>query len=602
MLPPRVLATIVLVIVVLIAVVVVVALTLALGPIELDVDEADVLIVGGGTAACVLARRLSEYFPRLKIVVLERGVNRRDDPIVYNVKNMLVAGFSEPYSELLPTDFPGAVSAVAKMYGGGSSHNFSLAVRGSRQRWEELSSVLGVSYDELLSTYFPRVEAYHPEFTPGSLGSTPPSSLRFRSGMMQITPLPVSLSLAPRIIPALSYVGQQGLSVLGKAFTIITDSGPLRASDAVSSTFTAAISTTRGGVPIVDDYNTDVASCTAASPQLLVDSVIGIRQSTDVAYLPSSHLRIDTKSHARSHRNKGDLQFVPGATVTSVSAQGAKWRDVEGKARSTRLRCTSSSSPAGRVIVSAGGIYTPYLLQRSGFSIPRLGEGLKTHYGFSVVLAVEADAAENFSFSSGPVSFVPRTPGEDTRDWQFLVEGGGSQPLIDAAGGVPGKTPSTVLLSLLLWNLRPRTTGTIGASGEAPTVNLRLFGDGDTTDPSSDASSMVDAMRWIGQHLLPELSRTYPSMRVVFPTQAALDRDDPVELLSLIRQGLSLTDHYSCTCAMGTVVDPQTFLLSGTSNIHVVDASVAPGISDGNTCYPTIVYAEIAADRIAALL
>jgi choline dehydrogenase-like flavoprotein len=632
MVSARALATIVLVIVLVVAVVVIVALALAVRPVELSVDVADVVLVGGGTAACVLARRLSERHPHLRIVVLERGVSRRDDPIVYNVKNMVTAGYAEPYSELLPTDFPGTTSAVAKMYGGGSSHNFALAVRGSRSYYDaSWTGPLGLGYDELLRTYFPRVEAYHPEFSPpGDLSSSatscettkrrrprPSQPLRFTSGLVQITPLPTKLLLAPRIVPAIGYVAREGLGILGKAWNVLTDSGPLRASDSFSSAVTAAVAAL-GGVPIVEDYNTGVAACTAASPQLFVDSVVGIRQSTDVKYLPSSYMRIDAQSRGRTPTalgvKKGDLQFVPNATVTSFDESGVAWKDGEGRSRSTRVISRrigkgegrkDRKDMKGRVIVCAGGIYSPYLLLKSGFDDHGslgIGQGLKAHYGFSIVLAVEANASETFVFSAGPISFVPRVAGGHSRDWQVIVEAGPSQALIDASGGVPGQTSSTVAFSVLLWNLRPRTSGTITVGASGPTVSLRMYEDGDLSDPDSDASVIVDGMRWLTRELVPRLAQTYPSMRLVYPTQAAVDRNESEELLGLARTAISLTDHYSCTCAAGRVVDGQTFLLRGTSNVHVVDASVLPVIPDGNTNYATITVAEVAADRISALL
>jgi hypothetical protein len=160
----------------------------------------------------------------------------------------------------------------------------SLYVVHYNKSWKEQ---LGIDYNGLL-TYFERIEAYHPEFS----SNAPISPLRFTNGLIQMTPLPVSLNLAPRIRP-LFWRGVQDPSILGKALRVITDAGPLRASDIFSNNVIAVINNTTT-VPIVDDYNTDVVTCITTTPQLFVDSVVGVRQSTDVKYLDKRMIRIDS--------------------------------------------------------------------------------------------------------------------------------------------------------------------------------------------------------------------------------------------------------------------------------------------------------------------
>ena len=126
-------------------------------------DNADVIIVGEGTAGCVIARRLHERNRKLKIVILERGVDRRNDRNIYNIANAVTAGFFPPYSEVLPTDFPNTGSSFALMFGGASSHNFALTVRGSPEFYNSLwEPVLGLSFKELVPI-FKRIEKYNGE-------------------------------------------------------------------------------------------------------------------------------------------------------------------------------------------------------------------------------------------------------------------------------------------------------------------------------------------------------------------------------------------------------------------------------------------------------
>ena len=80
-----------------------------------EMDKADIIIVGGGVAGCVAARRLHTAYPNKKILILERGKDESGDPNVYNIANAITAAFEQPYSELLFGDFPGVVVSSATM-------------------------------------------------------------------------------------------------------------------------------------------------------------------------------------------------------------------------------------------------------------------------------------------------------------------------------------------------------------------------------------------------------------------------------------------------------------------------------------------------------
>jgi choline dehydrogenase len=56
--------------------------------------------------------------------------------------------------------------------------------------------------------------------------------------------------------------------------------------------------------------------------------------------------------------------------------------------------------------------------------------------------------------------------------------------------------------------------------------------------------------------------------------------------------------HPSCTCAMGSVVDPKTMRVRGVDGLRVVDASVFPFVPNGNIYAPVMMVAEKAADLI----
>jgi choline dehydrogenase len=70
------------------------------------------------------------------------------------------------------------------------------------------------------------------------------------------------------------------------------------------------------------------------------------------------------------------------------------------------------------------------------------------------------------------------------------------------------------------------------------------------------------------------------------------------EILDWVARDAETALHPSCTCAMGTVVDPRTMRVYGLDGIRVVDASVFPFVPNGNIYAPVMMVAEKAADLI----
>lgn len=71
-----------------------------------EVDEFDYLIVGGGTAGCVLASRLSEYLPQRKVLLIEAGPSDFMNDKVLNLKDWLNLLGSELDYDYGTTDQP----------------------------------------------------------------------------------------------------------------------------------------------------------------------------------------------------------------------------------------------------------------------------------------------------------------------------------------------------------------------------------------------------------------------------------------------------------------------------------------------------------------
>ncbi|KAM0327527.1 hypothetical protein ACHAQA_005817 [Verticillium albo-atrum] len=131
-----------------------------------DIDEVDVIIAGGGTAACIVAGRLAEADPNLSILVIEGGQDNRG---MQNVENPVFF-----LDHLLPTSkttifYKGnkseqcagreVIVPCGGVLGGGSSINFMMYTRAQRSDFDSWKSE-GWSADEILP-FLKKLETYH---------------------------------------------------------------------------------------------------------------------------------------------------------------------------------------------------------------------------------------------------------------------------------------------------------------------------------------------------------------------------------------------------------------------------------------------------------
>ncbi|KAI0126264.1 alcohol oxidase-like protein [Xylariales sp. AK1849] len=131
-----------------------------------EIQEVDVIIAGGGTAACIVASRLAEADPDLSILVVEGGSNN------YNVPSVVHPAFF--LQHLLPTSKTAIFHKANKaeqlagrepivptggMLGGGSSINFMMYTRGQRSDFDSWQTP-GWSADEVLP-FMKKLETYH---------------------------------------------------------------------------------------------------------------------------------------------------------------------------------------------------------------------------------------------------------------------------------------------------------------------------------------------------------------------------------------------------------------------------------------------------------
>lgn len=601
---------------------------------RIDPNAADIVIVGSGPAGCVAARRLHDEFPHLKIVLLERGADRHADPKVYNVAKALDIAYSAPYSEVLPDSASSDVGleelanlkdlgvvpslSTASMLGGCSSHNLSLTVHGTPNFYNgEWKKQLGIGYDKL-SRHFHHIE----EFSGISEDNNEHSSNRTRGqhGLIPIGQLPISVDKLTKIGPALRraygrHGAVEGTRILERTLHVAMHAGTLRAPDNISNAILQAIEETRPHVKIVDDYNLSYEACASKRPQIFVDETLGIRSSADVCYLGRTYLE-DQNRNLQIGQNKivTSLDIINTNPTehnlnVPIRCNGVNWTDQDGKRGSTKLK------KGGRVILAAGALYSPLILLKSGLGSTNkeIGQNMMNHYGCTLIFQTR----QNFNFSSGPVTFIPRHSEGASRDWQMIV---GSGMLVDPHLLTRvGLTPKDGFFSnMISWIMDPKVRGAVRQSSskdsklpketpwEQPITELNMYTDGDVHDEDSDIRSIVESLRWMYSVVCnmrqDELFCNDGDLQIVFPPEDVLERDDLDELSDWAKIGLSQTDHYSGTCSLGKVVDPKDFTVYGTTNIHVVDASTFPSIPDGNTEFPVLLMGEEAVSRIAKII
>ncbi|WP_133477348.1 GMC family oxidoreductase [Cognatilysobacter segetis] len=145
--------------------------------------------------------------------------------------------------------------------------------------------------------------------------------------------------------------------------------------------------------------------------------------------------------------------------------------------------------------------------------------------------------------------------------------------------------------------LRPRSRGRIELASSDPAANPRIHANYLSDPEGFDARMMVECARLSRELLLQPAFDGYRGAPVIPPRN---DLDD-AGLLDFVRTKAESVYHPVGSCRMGSdatsVVDPQ-LRVRGVDGLRVVDASVMPRLIGGNTNAPTIMIAERAADWI----
>lgn len=365
----------------------------------------------------------------------------------------------------------------------------------------------------------------------------------------------------------------------------------------------------QSGIASVDDFNGgDNEGCS----YFQVNQKRGVRWNASKAFL-------------RDIRQRPNLQVLTGAEADRLEL-------ADGRARALHLRCQGRAlriAARREIILCAGAIGSPALLQRSGIGprsllerlgigvhheLPGVGENLQDHLQLRLIYRVEGVKTLNrivatpwgklgmgleYLFKrSGPLSMAPSQlgafaksdPGQARANLQYHV-----QPLSLERFGEPLHDFPAFTASVC--NLRPHSRGSVQIASVdasvAPLIRPNYLSDERDLRVAADAICLtrriVAAPALAGYR--PEEYKPGPQYQSEEDLQRAAG-----EIGTTIF-------HPVGTCAMGqgreAVVDAR-LRVHGIAGLRVVDASIMPSITSGNTCSPVLMIAEKAAQMIAA--
>ncbi|MDV8001493.1 GMC family oxidoreductase [Rhodococcus sp. IEGM 1408] len=522
----------------------------------------DTIVVGGGAAGCVLAARLTED-PDRRVLLLEAGPDHRGLREVLDAAHWdaLIGGRYDHGYRSRPTEHVLGRSIAmprGRVLGGSSSTNAMLWYRGHRADYDawERAGATGWGYDDLLP-YFRRSES-RPGGDPAHRGL---------DGPMRVAPLAQVHPIAHALLDA---AAERGLPVLDDANAasnegaVYADYNAIEGADGGFERWSAA----RGYLePALDRPNLDVV--------------------------------VDSPVHA---------VLMSGTRVTGVRHRVQGDRVQGDRGPGTRAHGELVDTLADQVVLAAGALDTPRLLQLSGIGdpdrlaaagitvthpLPGVGENFQDHpLILGMNFRARADLGPVIGNGGGTMVNWRSSYAEDGPDLHAVVaHGSRGDEALHAAHDLSGNRVFALVPGLY----RSRSVGWVRVRSADPTVPAD-FHPNYLADPT-DLAAMVEAVDAV-QDLVA--TSAYADLAEGPLTPAA--GSDTAARTRFVRENIGSFFHCSGTARIGTdelaVVDPD-LRVRGLEGLWVADASVMPSIPTCNTQAPTIAIAERAAELLA---
>jgi 5-(hydroxymethyl)furfural/furfural oxidase len=385
-------------------------------------------------------------------------------------------------------------------------------------------------------------------------------------------------------------------------------------------------------MPVIADMNADFRDGYGSLP---MSNTLARRASTAMSYLDSTV------------RQRPNLTIITAATVDRILFDGRRALGVEATVAGTARRFM-----ARELIVAAGAIHSPAILQRHGIGAPEMlrdagitpilelrgvGANLQNHALLFVGAHLKRGARQSAALRTHPVTCFRYSSGVP------------DCPASDIYINIQSKTSWNAMgrqianIAPVLFKPRARGRVSLGEPGGSPCVEFNFAGDeadmirlkqafgfavSILADPDVQRLCgrpfpirFTDRLRKLNEYntanrvragLLAGALDTVPALSDAVLSTLLGSRVDlgrlagaDAELTAHIEANIAGMFHVAGTCRMGRQDDPDSVVdaggrVHGMTALRVVDASIMPTIPRGNTNLPTIMLAEKLAETIAA--